>query len=357
MTIMETSKSIETGANTAHTRLPDEFQSNEFVGVKYRRAGLPGFVDDRVRNAEGIVDFAPRKILPDLVGSGIEVSDDYPQSADTSQNIEANVPRQVRGVVFDTLTEIHKAQTEFDVAVTTKGATNPKNTQNASPFDARYPYNHVRETESGHLFEADDTPGAERIKESHRMGTYYEVFPDGSKVTKVVGRNFTVVVGDEDVNIQGTVNLTVHGDCNLLTKGNLNQQVKGDYKLLVEGNYTSYVCGTASETVEQSVTQTIGTSLTQSIGTSQSTAVGTTVSFNVPNLTTFTTPQVNMTGNLGVAGSLAITGASVMTGSVTVAGATTLTSSVTSGGTDISDSHTHNTSHPSHGSGVSTPPN
>jgi len=249
---MKTSKSIKTGANTAHTRLPDEFQSNEFVGVKYRRAGLPGFVDDRVRNADGIVDFAPRKILPDLVGSGTEVSDDYPQSADTSQDIEANVPRQVRGVVFDTLTEIHKAQTEFDVAVPFEGVRPSTVTQPASPFDARYPYNHVRETESGHLFEADDTPGQERIKESHRMGTYYEVFPDGSKVTKVVGRNFTVVVGDEDVNIQGAVNLTVHGDCNLLASQDLTHQVKGDYTLLVGGNYTSSVGGQSTEVVTKS---------------------------------------------------------------------------------------------------------
>ena len=44
-----------------------------------------------------------------------------------------------------------------------------------TPYGAQYPFNHVRETESGHIQEFDDTPGRERIHEYHRAGTFYEL--------------------------------------------------------------------------------------------------------------------------------------------------------------------------------------
>ena len=55
-----------------------------------------------------------------------------------------------------------------------------------SPYAAEYPYNHVYESESGHVKEFDDTAGAERIHERHTSGTGYEIGPAGTKVTKVV---------------------------------------------------------------------------------------------------------------------------------------------------------------------------
>ena len=44
-----------------------------------------------------------------------------------------------------------------------------------------YPYNHVFESESGHITEVDDTPGGERTFRSHSSGTYEEVIADGTK--------------------------------------------------------------------------------------------------------------------------------------------------------------------------------
>lgn len=253
-----------------HTRLPSVFMKKvggvdsdptEFVGDDYRISGAAGFNDDRVRNDNDYVTYAPRKVVPDLVGGGVSVSENYPQSMAQDfypNNIEANVPRQARGVKVDTLTEVHDARKTFDVAVASftdtlddipppgesaawTGKENPTTTQPENPFNAKYPYNHVRETESGHLFEADDTPGSERIKESHRSGTYYEVFPDGSKVEKIVRDNFTLIVGNDRVNIQGSVIVTVEGDCNMYTKGNFTHQVNGDYNLMVKGTHTTQV--------------------------------------------------------------------------------------------------------------------
>ena len=96
-----------------------------------------------------------------------------------------------------------------------------------------YPYNHVFESESGHLTEVDDTPGGERTFRSHSSGTYEEVIADGSKTVKVIGDNCEIIMGGSNVYIEGAVNLTIGGTVRHL--------VKGDYHLEVEGNYTQKI--------------------------------------------------------------------------------------------------------------------
>jgi len=59
----------------------------------------------------------------------------------------------------------------------------------ASKYATVPPYNRVTQTLS-HVFEMDDTPGAERIQLNHKSNTFFEIAPDGSKVTKVQGDNF-----------------------------------------------------------------------------------------------------------------------------------------------------------------------
>jgi len=61
----------------------------------------------------------------------------------------------------------------------------------ANPYiSGVYPYNHVFESESGHITEVDDSPGAERMFRQHMAGTFEEIHPDGSVVTKIVGSNY-----------------------------------------------------------------------------------------------------------------------------------------------------------------------
>ena len=96
-----------------------------------------------------------------------------------------------------------------------------------------YPYNHVFESESGHLTEVDDTPGNERMMRHHAAGTYEEIIADGTKTTKVIGDNFEIIMKDSNVYVGGSVNLTIGGSVRHL--------VKGDYHLEVEGNYTQKI--------------------------------------------------------------------------------------------------------------------
>ena len=111
----------------------------------------------------------------------------------------------------------------------------PKGLSNtAEPYtSAQYPYNHVFESESGHIREIDDSPGAERLFTQHKSGTFEEIHPDGSKVVKVIGDNYEIIAGSSNVLIQGNVNLT--------TVGTVRELIKGDYHLEVEGNYTQKI--------------------------------------------------------------------------------------------------------------------
>ena len=106
--------------------------------------------------------------------------------------------------------------------------------EDAQPYtSAAYPYNHVFESESGHIREIDDSPGAERLLTQHKSGTFEEIHPDGTKMVKVIGDNFEIIAGNSNVLISGNVNLT--------TVGTVRELIKGDYHLEVEGNYTQKI--------------------------------------------------------------------------------------------------------------------
>ena len=104
----------------------------------------------------------------------------------------------------------------------------------AQPYvSGQYPYNHVHESESGHIHEIDDSPGAERLFTQHTSGTFEEIHPNGNKVVKIIGDNYEIVAGSSNVSISGSVNITV--------EGTVRELIKGDYILEVEGNYTQKI--------------------------------------------------------------------------------------------------------------------
>lgn len=88
----------------------------------------------------------------------------------------------------------------------------------AIQYGAEYPFNHVRQTESGHIVEFDDTPDNERIHEYHKSGTFYEIDATGNKVTRIVGDNYEVIAGTDYVNVKGSANLTVDETLNIKAK-------------------------------------------------------------------------------------------------------------------------------------------
>lgn len=90
----------------------------------------------------------------------------------------------------------------------------------ALPYNARYPYNRVNQTESGHVIEIDDTPNGERINIQHMSGSFIEMHPDGS--IRILN--------------EGTHELLIEKDHNQHTKGNFNIYVSGTATVKAEGN-------------------------------------------------------------------------------------------------------------------------
>ena len=126
---------------------------------------------------------------------------------------------------------------------------NPKGIiKDANPYiSAAYPYNHVFESESGHITEVDDSPGAERMFRQHTAGTFEEIHPDGSVVTKIIGDNYEIVIGGENIVIKGSQNITVEGSVRELIKGDYIQEIEGDFYQKIHKNHRIKV-GAANET-------------------------------------------------------------------------------------------------------------
>ena len=136
---------------------------------------------------------------------------------------------------------------------------------------AQYPYNHVFESESGHITEIDDTPGNERLHREHRTGTFEEIHADGTRVTKIVKDDYNIVYDNKNVFVSGNVNLTIGGNVNHLIHGDYVQEVLGDYTLKVGGgmftkigaidggNYELDILGGHSFRVQNSVSGIVGT--------------------------------------------------------------------------------------------------
>lgn len=100
------------------------------------------------------------------------------------------------------------------------------------PYAAKYPYNHVHQTESGHTIEVDDTVGGERIHVYHKMGTFVEIDNNGTMVRKIVGDDYQIIERNGSIFIGGKCNLTVSGSINIYSYGNTNIESEGDTNLI-----------------------------------------------------------------------------------------------------------------------------
>ena len=172
----------------------------------------------------------------------------------------------------------------------------------ASSYDSVYPYNNVYTTESGHVKEYDDTPGAERIKERHKSGTQYEISANGSKVQRVVSDNYQLVCGHDTVEVHGNVRIIVSGHCDLAVAKDLNAQVGGNMSATITGNSTSTITGNSISTITGNMTASIqGT--TSLIGINEDGEKLLSIDFdNVANKITLDSTDVEIKGKLKVFG-------------------------------------------------------
>ena len=173
----------------------------------------------------------------------------YPNKPD-----ESDVNRLCRGVTRGTVVE--KTRNSLDTARVAFGG---QWREPPSKYAAKYPFNHVFESISGHVTEFDDTEGAERMSRHHRKGTFEEIHPDGTRVHKVVKDNYEVIHGDDYMLVKGNVKIQVVGNASVLVNGNVDLEVDGNVKETIHGNYEMQVDGYAKWNVDGDWARSSGT--------------------------------------------------------------------------------------------------
>ena len=101
-------------------------------------------------------------------------------------------------------------------------------------YNAKYPHNHVLETEGGHIREYDDTVDAKRIHERHASGSAYEILNDGTKITRVKKDNYDLVTGDHFAHIKGNHSTTTDGGVRVFV--NADATADSNYTIEVGNN-------------------------------------------------------------------------------------------------------------------------
>lgn len=140
-------------------------------------------------------------------------------------------------------------------------AEQPATTQSS----AKYPTNHVFETETGHYVEFDDTVGNERIHLYHKMGTFIEIDSAGNMIIKTVGNVTNIVAGNMDTYVKGNYSVSAGGNIDVYAGGNLTEKVDGNRKTTITGNDEVAITGTLTAKVTADVTNTYSANLTTTI--------------------------------------------------------------------------------------------
>jgi hypothetical protein len=115
-------------------------------------------------------------------------------------------------------------------------------------YNASYPYNHVYESESGHIMEFDDTTDAKRIHLRHTSGTSIEMTDNGDTIEITKNNRYILVTADNKVYIKGTKDVVIDGDYDLKVNGNYNISVAGNKTETISGSKTSNTTGAVVHT-------------------------------------------------------------------------------------------------------------
>ena len=253
-----------------------------------------GFYDPNRRSTDDTTDEYNQSVYPRNI--------DEP---DTNRLAVNNADKPAASLVSRRLARIEGVPTaDFDAVGNNITASDTDTwSQPEIAYNAVYPYNHVFESESGHIKEYDDsfTIDADgirtnhyRIYERHASGTSTEMTNNGDRIDIITNDHYTLtsnnnkafIQGDSDITIAGrhkiyinkdgeennhydiqigpnaNVNIQVdNGNLNVVTKtGQFNFDVGSDFNVNVGGDYNLNVLGNKKETIEGNHTQdTTGT--------------------------------------------------------------------------------------------------
>jgi len=152
---------------------------------------------------------------------------------------------------------------------------------------AKYPYNKVTKTEAGHIFEMDDTPGAERLHLYHSKGSYIEWDFTGSRNDGIMGNYHQSTAG-----IRNDFTKSIH---NIITIGAFN---------ILSGLSASMVAG-ASASIKAGASVDVTSALATSVSAGGAVSVTGGADVSIKSLVDITSTAPIVTSN---GGSVTMTG-------------------------------------------------
>lgn len=84
-----------------------------------------------------------------------------------------------------------------------------------------YPDNTVLAVHGGHYIELDSTSGSARMKLYHKSGTYIEITDEGNLAVTAVGDKTVDITGDDTETITGNVSITISGTADVTCSGDM----------------------------------------------------------------------------------------------------------------------------------------
>jgi len=222
---------VQTVAISADVTLEKESSVRSLIGTTGPSTTAPPFTVK-------VVEQPLRSTYPDTGLANTQISTtrnlDYLKEPTTNRlargirgNTDTSDPR-VSGIVFEKMENRKAGQMEIPTA-DGKSWSEP-----VIPWQAIYPYNHVHQTESGHVVEMDDTPNFERLHWYHRTGTFTEIHPVGIKVDKIVNNYYNIILGAKYTHIEAGDYTTVDGSQENYILGNKVDKVDGDYAIAIK---------------------------------------------------------------------------------------------------------------------------
>ena len=222
---------VQTVAISADVTLEKESSVRSLIGTTGPSTTAPPFTVK-------VVEQPLRSTYPDTGLANTQISTtrnlDYLKEPTTNRlargirgNTDTSDPR-VSGIVFEKMENRKAGQMEIPTA-DGKSWSEP-----VIPWQAIYPYNHVHQTESGHVVEMDDTPNFERLHWYHRTGTFTEIHPVGIKVDKIVNNYYNIILGAKYTHIEAGDYTTVDGSQENYILGNRTDKVDGDYAIAIK---------------------------------------------------------------------------------------------------------------------------
>lgn len=222
--------------------LKDGIPNKDMSGVTDTPTQETQIVDDKTQNP--VVTPKITQDKSNIAGSGVTNSGDGgfvdPNNIYPKYFNEPDINRLARNEKIDQTVVFAKESARAKGITSANGV---KWDQPEIPYNSKYPFNHVKVTESGHVEEFDDTKDNERIHRYHRSGTYEEIDHNGTKINRIVGDAYEIFERNGNVLIRGTCNVTIAGNSNILVENNSNIDVLGDATMTVGGNMTTGVTG------------------------------------------------------------------------------------------------------------------